>query len=144
MDKEDAAFQTIVSRQGISLESIRPETTNILPKEGELVLHIEGKSIILSITKTFILGRKTPDSGSSLVDLTPFNAYKKGVSRNHAQVQLGNEDYLKVTDLGSGNGTFINRERIARLQPYTIHNADELRLSNLAIHIYYREPLERH
>jgi len=142
LDEEDAAFQTIVSRQNINLESVKPETTNKLSEEGKLVLHIEEKSITLSVKKIFILGRKTPDKSSgSLVNLTPFDAYKKGVSRNHAQIRLGDDGYLKVTDLGSNNGTFINGKKITHLQPHTLHNGDKLRLSELVIHIQYHEPV---
>jgi EAL domain-containing protein (putative c-di-GMP-specific phosphodiesterase class I) len=35
-----------------------------------------------------------------------------GLSRRHAELALGDGDALRLTDLGSTNGTFVNRERL--------------------------------
>ena len=59
-----------------------------------------------------ILGRAS--EGQSMVpdiNLEPYQAFEAGVSRIHAAIRLV-EDQVLITDLGSGNGTRINGNKI--------------------------------
>jgi EAL domain-containing protein (putative c-di-GMP-specific phosphodiesterase class I) len=68
----------------------------------------DGSHITQAIRKLpFRIGR---DAGNDLaVDA-------RGLSRMHAIIDAGANGRLQITDLGSTNGTFVNRERIARTQ----------------------------
>jgi pSer/pThr/pTyr-binding forkhead associated (FHA) protein len=83
----------------------------------------------------YILGRS--DESSSYqpdIDLAPFDAQRKGISRRHA-VLLRYRGVLHVLDLGSVNGTFVNGERLVADVPQPLRAGDELRLAGLALFI---------
>ena len=54
------------------------------------------------------------------------------ISRRHAQLTR-REDRLFLTDLGSQNGTFVNRERLS--SEIEIHSGDELALGNALLRV---------
>lgn len=85
-----------------------------------------------------ILGRADSTSTSKPdVDLTPYNALEKGVSRTHAAIRRS-DDNLTLTDLGSANGTHLNGQRLIPEQPRLLRDGDEIRLGKLVAHIYFR------
>jgi pSer/pThr/pTyr-binding forkhead associated (FHA) protein len=85
-----------------------------------------------------ILGRA--DSSSTQVpdlDLTPYGALEKGVSRMHAAIHRS-EDTLTLVDMGSVNGTHLNGQRLIPEQPRVLRDGDEIRLGKLVAHIYFK------
>ncbi|RMF46900.1 MAG: FHA domain-containing protein [Anaerolineae bacterium] len=92
-----------------------------------------GDTIPLEGQVEFTVGRTS--RGQSIipdVDLSPFDAYAKGVSRLHAALRVENGE-ISLMDLGSVNGTFINQTKIPpnmyrRLQPGDIISLGKLRL----------------
>ncbi len=72
------------------------------------------------------------------IDLTPYNAFKMGVSRIHATLYR-EMDRLLLADAGSANGTFINGLALVPHHPIPLCNADEIRLGNLIMQIYFVE-----
>lgn len=68
------------------------------------------------------------------IDLTPYQAYDNGVSRIHAVIKR-NDKRVSMMDLGSSNGTFINKERLTPNVEIPIGNNDILSLGNLKIQI---------
>lgn len=70
------------------------------------------------------------------VDLTPYDAQKRGVSREHVRLQL-KEQHVFVTDLGSANGTVLAGKRLTPQQPAMLHSGDELLLGGLAVKILF-------
>lgn len=75
------------------------------------------------------LGRH-PDSGIFLDDVT--------VSRRHAEV-LRTDDGYEVRDLGSLNGTYLNRERVDRTP---LANGDELQVGSFKLTFFAAEEEE--
>lgn len=71
------------------------------------------------------------------LDLTPYGAMEKGVSRIHAAL-LRNEDSLTLVDLGSSNGTHLNGQRLIAEQPRVVRDGDEIRFGKLVAHIYFQ------
>jgi hypothetical protein len=68
------------------------------------------------------------------IDLTPFNAREKGVSRRHAV--LGWVDgVLHIIDLRSVNGTYIGKNRVTEFNPLPIHDGDTLRFGTFFLRI---------
>ena len=82
-----------------------------------------------------ILGRAT--EGQSMVpdiNLEPYQAFEAGVSRIHAAIRIAGDQVL-ITDLGSGNGTRINGNKIEPQIPHPIANGDLVNLGKLKIQI---------
>ncbi len=76
-----------------------------------------------------LAAQQSPD-----IDLSPYRAYQKGVSRRHAAIQFMGQQ-PQVVDLGGVNGTFLNGERLMPHQPYPLRTGDELRLGRLALRV---------
>lgn len=92
------------------------------------------ESFRIRLDERLILGRKdnTQQTKDPDVDLTPFDAESEGVSRHHAQIHIVS-DKLMVTDLNSGNGTFLNGVRLDAEKAYPLKHDDSLRLGNLEL-----------
>ena len=85
------------------------------------------------------IGRKhnefTPD-----VDLTPYDAYARGVSRQHAVVRRQN-DTVVIIDMNSANSTFLNGQRLVPDQPRILRDGDEVRLGQLVLRVTFEDEL---
>jgi pSer/pThr/pTyr-binding forkhead associated (FHA) protein len=79
-----------------------------------------------------VIGREDPISEVFPdVDLTGLGGMENGVSRKHAVIHRSGADYT-VEDMGSTNGTFINKKRIQPHVPQAIKPGDEVRFGKLA------------
>jgi hypothetical protein len=144
----------------VKLEGDQYTTTlpNPLPaSEGEPVRHIIKDSSVLSadslalyidnaeqplvidITQQAILGRYTPDASlRPRVDLSPYDAYARGISRMHATIRR-TENGLVIEDLASSNGTWLNEVKLQPYIPTPLKSGDRLRLGQLEIEVLFRE-----
>jgi hypothetical protein len=110
----------------------RRGTSHLRPRT-QVVIRIrdEGQSVVLSTDRPIVLGRlnkhvsRKPD-----IDLSPFGAYRKGVSSTHATLKR-QDNTIIILDLGSTNGTFLNGQRLFPNQPYLVRDGDEIRLGHL-------------
>ena len=108
--------------------------------QNQIILHVRDAQEPLTVypTSEFLIGRQDNASGISPdLDLTPFGALEKGVSRIHAALRRGDE-VLSIVDLDSANGTFLNGQRLAAHQPRLLRDGDEIRLGKLVMHIYFK------
>lgn len=109
-------------------------------QDASIVLHIRDASetIIVHPAKRTILGRADISSPQKPdIDLTPFGALDKGVSRIHAAIYRS-DDTLTLVDMGSANGTHLNGQRLVPDQPRILRDGDEIRLGKLIAHIYFK------
>jgi hypothetical protein len=77
------------------------------------------------------------DSGvgfAPTIDLTGDGGYTAGVSRHHARI-IQATDGCYIEDLGSRNGTTLNRRRLPAQTPTLLADGDEIRLGNLVLRI---------
>ena len=97
-----------------------------------------GRDVEVPLTKEVNIGRLDPASASFPdVDLTSDGGLGKGISRRHAKItRRGNEVFIE--DLGSINGTFLNRERLKPYLPQTLRSGDELQLGKLVLRISFK------
>ncbi|MEO8608520.1 MAG: FHA domain-containing protein [Chloroflexota bacterium] len=113
---------------------------------GNAVSHEQGKltidfgdiqeSLVVLVDDSVILGRGAQENPIEVsVDLKPYGASEKGVSRRHARLHR-TTTIIYVTDLKSLNGTFLNNERLLPHQARILRDGDEVRLGNLAFHIH--------
>lgn len=102
---------------------------------ASLLLVDSGQFISMADRNEFTLGRIS--EGQSIVpdvDLTTFNAYSNGVSRLHCVIKRGLKG-VTVMDLGSSNGTFLNRVRIPPHVETPIKHGDVIGLGKLKIQL---------
>lgn len=96
-----------------------------------------GEKLTVENQNRLVIGRssahspRTPD-----VDLAPFHAFSKGVSSLHASIFRA-DDHINISDLGSTNGTYLNREGLVPHQAYELHNGDLIYLGQMAIRVYF-------
>ena len=91
----------------------------------------------VSIREEVTIGRLDPASASFPdVDLTTDDALDRGVSRRHAKIiQRGHEVFIE--DLGSMNGTFVNRKKLTPHLPEALRNGDQLQLGKLMLRVSF-------
>lgn len=111
--------------------------TSAHPQQRTAIIFILGmvERINFDVSPKVILGRydrhlKTTDQ----VDLSHYGAVERGVSREHCQLSL-KDDQLTVMDLGSSNGTYIAGNRLEPHRPYVLNKGEELLLGRLPLQI---------
>lgn len=109
--------------------------------DNELVLYIpsESESITVLPARQIVLGRsdKRSQKGPDL-DLSPYDAYNKGVSRLHAAITREEDEALTLVDLGSVNHTFLNGEQLIPHRPRVLRDGDEIRLGELVLRVFFK------
>ncbi len=118
----------------IKAASVAPDK---IPEDAAIYLRVlpSGESIPLQGQSEFTIGRTS--KGQSIlpdVDLGPFDAYAKGVSRLHAALRLENGE-LSLMDLGSVNGTYINKTKIPPNMYRRVQPGDIISLGKLSLQI---------
>ncbi|MGB1286314.1 MAG: FHA domain-containing protein [Aggregatilineales bacterium] len=110
-----------------------------LQGKREIILVIRGmiERLTLDSRETFQLGRFEGEKTPSDIDLTPYGALDRGVSRLHARLHL-QDDYLYITDLGSTNGTYLAGKRLKPNESSRVRKGDELMLGRLPVQVMFR------
>ncbi len=118
--------------------SASPPGSSLRSGEAPSSLHIEGVKVPLPFHDNITLGRpiSQSDAWQTHVDLTPFNAYGRGVSRRHIRLVIRHQRAY-VSDLSSTNGTWLNGQRLTPFHEYLLHDGVELRLGLLNIKIRF-------
>jgi len=122
------------------------EETDEVPEEEEVVSPVSlklsipdsGRDVELPLTKEVNIGRLDPASASFPdIDLTSDGGLEKGVSRRHAKItRRGSEVFIE--DLGSINGTFLNRKKLTPYLPQVLKSGDELQLGKLILRVNFQ------
>jgi pSer/pThr/pTyr-binding forkhead associated (FHA) protein len=97
-----------------------------------------GERIDILPNQRTVFGRA--DSGASNVpdvDLSPFGAFDKGVSRIHAAL-IRQDATLTLLDLDSSNGTLINGRRVSPHQPRVVQDGDEITFGQLVARVSFK------
>jgi len=123
-----------------SLEPKRRWGTAYFDRQSRLQLTFRdtGQSMAVDIADKIVLGRRhdEPDVPQPNVDLKPYGALEKGVSRNHLALTR-DTDTIIVTDLGSANSTYLNGQRLVPFEARILRDNDELRLGRLVIRVTF-------
>ncbi|MEF3274590.1 MAG: FHA domain-containing protein [Chloroflexus sp.] len=129
-----------LNRAAETVQPIEDEVT-ILPAPAStasgarlaLVVLSSGRRIELPVAPEVVIGRKDQQRGFFPdIDLSLDGGYDAGVSRRHARIVCTNGSY-SLEDLGSSNGTFLNRQRVPPNQPMPLHHGDELQFGMLLV-----------
>lgn len=129
----------VVSQPTRQFDGTRQGTARLQSQtEVILVIRETQDQIILNPAQAVIMGRKVETSHRCPdIDLSPYNAYRMGVSSSHAALVRQGEN-LTLVDKGSTNGTFLNGQRLIPNQPYMVRDGDEIRLGSLVAHLQFR------
>ena len=93
----------------------------------------DGSMLEIPAKDEVVIGREDPISDVFPdLDLTELGGMDKGVSRKHAVIHRSGPNYT-VEDMGSTNGTYINKKKLRPHTPQTIKPGDELRFGKLAL-----------
>lgn len=131
---------TVAETEVVPVTARVPHFSKLPPNMIELQLTNQKQPLLLQIAGELILGRDPFTQESPAVDLTPFNAVTLGVSRRHAVIQRTDSGY-SLTDLSSTNGSWLNDLRLQPNQVYPLNSGDQIRLSRLALHVYFSQAL---
>jgi hypothetical protein len=105
-----------------------------------LYLAVVGSSGMIRLrpgNSEMIIGRRSPDSVMIPdVDLSPYEADVKGVSRLHAGLRRHGQT-LVITDMGSLNHSYVNNQRLHPHEVRVLHDGDELRFGQLTVHVRF-------
>ncbi len=136
---EDTVEATMIQKlpEGFQKQAIKSGWgTSTFEPSHQVIIHVRDTQEPIFVRPTsgdFVLGRV--DDAYSL-NLTPYGALEKGVSRTHAALRQGDE-MIFIVDLGSTNGTFLNEQQLAPHQPRVLRSGDQVRLGQLVLHIYF-------
>jgi len=136
MSRDNPLLQRALNLQA----AMQSNGTTTVGDSREVVLLIRGmpERLVMEENKTYMLGRfDTGKYTATDIDLTPYGAIDRGVSRQHAILHL-EDNSLYITDLDSTNGTFVGGQRLEPHEPTIIHKGDEVLLGRLAIQIMFR------
>jgi pSer/pThr/pTyr-binding forkhead associated (FHA) protein len=117
---------------------VKPPPTGPLESPVSLYVMDAGQIVPLIGRDEFSIGRVS-DGQTILpdVDLGPFQAYEKGVSRLHASIRISSTP-VTLVDLGSVNGTRLNGHKIPPSQPAPLSHGDIITLGKLKIQMIIR------
>lgn len=104
----------------------------------ELRVRDNGAPLVLPVEERIVIGRfhDEPDVPQPDVDLGPFGALDRGVSRTHLAVAR-ERDTVSIADLGSSNGTFLNGMRLIAYERRILRDGDEVRLGRLVLRVAF-------
>ncbi len=92
----------------------------------------DGNKLEIPAKSEVVVGREDPISEVFPdVDLTNFGGADGGVSRKHAVIRKSGES-CTIEDMGSTNGTYINKKRLQPHTPQAIKPGDEVRFGKVA------------
>ena len=113
--------------------------TASIGEKTSIVVHIrDAEPVTVRLNEQTVIGRAdTTSPRQPDIDLGPYGALEKGVSRMHATIER-NDDTLTLTDMGSSNGTHLNGQRLMPDQPRVLRDGDEVRFGKLIAHIYFK------
>ncbi len=112
-----------------------PVTTEAGTAPKLVLASSDGGKVEIPAKDEVVIGREDPISDVFPdVDLTNLGGMDNGVSRKHAVIHRAGSDYT-VEDMGSTNGTYVNKKRIQPHAPQAIKPGDELKFGKLSLSV---------
>lgn len=120
----------------------RPPVDMVAPP-WRLLLQVDGArrtTIGVKVKPRMMVGRADA-RGENIpdIDMTPFDARRNGVSREHAVITF-EDDTLFIEDLDSTNGTRINGFQLLPNRTYRLRDGDELEFGRLRAVVRFVRP----
>jgi hypothetical protein len=101
---------------------------------GALALFIMDveQPVVIEEPTQIIIGRHLEAGEVQVVDLANFGGAELGISRRHLQISHSDGQFM-VMDLGSTNGSWLNRQRLTPGMPYRLHHNDQILLGQMRL-----------
>lgn len=131
----DENFQQLLRQ--LEIEDVHGTATLTMYNEVLFLIDHRVVRLIVQSEQHYTLGRFANSDDPTKVDLNPYGALQKGVSRAHAQLIMQNEK-LYIIDLHSTNGTYINNVRLQPHQPALLHKGKELLLGRMRMQVVFK------
>ena len=115
-----------------------PIEDSLIPNDG-IAIYAAGasKPIYLQFDKELVLGRKVQElAKDTLLDLSEFDGYQSGISREHAMIRRSGDGY-EIIDLASTNGSWLNNVRLTPNKPVPLASGSQLRFGHLRLLVVY-------
>jgi pSer/pThr/pTyr-binding forkhead associated (FHA) protein len=112
--------------------------TGYFHHRARLFLRVVKSDLVIPVplhSRSVVLGRSVTGAPVD-IDLTAFRAAELGVSRRHARIDHL-RDTLQVSDLGSSNGTWLNRDKLTEDIPRTLRNRAVLQLGDMVFRVQF-------
>lgn len=109
-------------------------------EDASLVLTIgeANTPLIIQLAAHTVIGRESSTTlEADVIDLSPYGAREKGVSRLHAALHRSPRT-LAIEDMESSNGTWVNGQRLMPHEPHVLHDGDEIQLAGLVMHVAFQ------
>lgn len=140
-EEAERVFTTKLLRDFEVEELAEPVTgsfeSNQPPWRIELNIIDELVQVVFDLRDSIHLGRSHPENPVySGVDLAPFDAQGKGLSRQHAELLLERGNVI-IRDLDSLNGTTLNGKRLKPKHKYILHSGDFIQLARLNVRLHF-------
>jgi pSer/pThr/pTyr-binding forkhead associated (FHA) protein len=124
--------------RGLETDLSKTIPKKLLENQNFLLYYPEGEEVLnIPDQEEFTIGRIvegqviTPD-----VDLNPYDAFDKGVSRLHATIRIDKtRNKIHVIDLGSANGSSVNGYEIPSNSEVPLNHGDVLTLGKFTLKI---------
>ncbi len=129
--KKETGLLRSIGSQPMKDRMARPNTT-ILGTGSRLQVKIGEAAVMMNISDNMLIGRSIDgeDASTYALDLTPYEAYQNGISRQHAIITQ-HDGGLYIEDLGSTNGTRINGFQLTARRKYRLRDGDEVEFARL-------------
>lgn len=93
--------------------------------------------IVFDLRVSMVLGRSYPQTTPfDGIDFSPFDAYKNGLSRQHAVLILEGSNVI-IRDMNSRNGTALNGKWLTPDHSYVLKSGDRINLAKLKLRIQF-------
>lgn len=127
---------TLITSRDEVIKQLNATPPPAMPENG-VTLMVEGHTtpITLSGISGFILGRQSAFLDVPVIDLSNYQAYALGVSRQHSRIRRTSAGYT-IEDMGSANGTHVNNVRLQPGQTQILKTRDKISLGNLTLTFY--------
>lgn len=103
----------------------------------ELAVGPQRQPLAIKVERPMTLGRPgVREMTDDYLDLTSYGGENSGVSRQHIRLVPGPQG-LSILDMGSGNGTYLNGDRLEANRLYDVKQGDQLILGHLPVDIVH-------
>ncbi len=135
---ESALKQQEKSWNSHSHKALYEKTLGTLADGGlALFVHESDEPLIFPFVRNLILGRDAANTGEQMVDISQLSQLGHSVSRRHAAI-LPAAGGFTCSDLGSTNGTWLNRQLLEPGKAYPLQSGDQIRLGLLTVVVCYK------
>jgi hypothetical protein len=112
--------------------------TAVSGEQKPITFEISGQAFNLPVSEVVTVGRmcQITDSMQPNVNLEPYQAFEKGVSRMHMKI-IRKSILIYAVDLGSSNGTYLNGAKLTPHRERLLRSGDELQLGNLKLKVRF-------